>query len=117
MRAILKTSLMASAIALAATMPGIAMAQNFSGSSQFSSAGVTGGSYAKGIGDTSASSQSAGKVYSFNSGGTSSVEGLSATWGGATGPGSSFASGVDFSGSAWQGAFSGQGFAPAGAGQ
>lgn len=117
MRTILKTSLMASALALAATMPGIAMAQSFSGSSQFSSAGVTGGSYAKGIGDTSASSQSAGKVYSFNSGGTSSVEGLSATWGGATGPGSSFASGVDFSGSAWQGAFSGQGFAPAGAGQ
>ena len=117
MRAILRTSLMASALALGATIPGIAMAQNFSGSSQFSSAGVTGGSFAKGIGDTSASSQSAGKVYSFNSGGTSSVEGLSATWGGATGPGSSFASGVDFSGSAWQGAFSGQGFAPAGAGQ
>ena len=65
MRAILKASLMASAITLGATMPGIAMAQNFSGSSQFSSAGVTGGSYAKGIGDTSAASQSAGKVLSL----------------------------------------------------
>ena len=40
MRAILKASLMASAITLGATMPGIAIAQNFSGSSQFSSAGV-----------------------------------------------------------------------------